>query len=590
MIYLSNNETENSNNVINNNVAKNDNLDFNILLEFSNLLNLSKNINFVLDNLLLSSMGKMMLSKGCIILKLKQRYTLIANKGVSSFKQDEEFVIDSFPTEIFYVDEANCKKHNWLKNFHDAELKLGVPIISKNDLLGIAFFSDKYIKVKYNDRDFLFLQALANIAAVTIENSMIVNDLQMANRNLDRRVQQLNTLFDIGREFSMLFDENRIVRLLSYSLMGQMGVNHFAVLLKEDDHFKVNFSQINNIENHCDDFLGLIDIKESGYVNSFEVFCDKISIKRIKAIGVEVIVPMLFHNRTKGIVLLSNRINNEPYSPMDMDFISLLSKMAALAMENNRLFKETLEKQRLEEEINIARGIQQRLLPKSLPTISDYDIFGITKPSKQVGGDYYEIMKVKDEEFLFAIADVSGKGLPASLIMANLQAIIRVLAPIEEPMTDKTKKINDIVYDNTDSSKFITFFWGILHSANNTFTYVNAGHNYPILLHEDGTFELLDKGGIILGVAPSIVPYECSSIPLKENDILFLYTDGVTESQDADSNEFGEKKLIEILKSNAHLKAKELAELIFNKIEEHAMGCQQYDDITMVVLKSVRRA
>ena len=561
-------------------------LDFDVLLEFSNLLNLSINIKFVLDNLLLSSMGKMMLTKGCILmLKSNKIYSLISNKGVLSLEPDKEFTIATFPTETFFINETTCEKYNWLNEFRDAGLKIGIPIISKNNLLGIALFSSKFTNIEFNNSDLLFLKALSNIVSITIENSIIINDLQTANRNLDKKIQQLNTLFDIGKEFNMIFNEDKIIKLLSFSLMGQMGVRHVAVLLKKDNSFKINFSQINNIENCRESLSDLMDLKRAGYVDSFADICKEESINSIKKTGVEVIVPMFFQEQTKGIILLSNRINNQFYSDTDMEFISSLANTATLSMENARLFKETLEKQKLEEEINIAHGIQQRLLPKSLPKISGYDIFGTTKPSKQVGGDYYEIMKLEADEYLFAIADVSGKSLPASLLMANLQSIIRVLAPINEPLTDKTSKINNIIYDNTDSSKFITFFWGIFNQTDHSFTYVNAGHNYPFIVHHDGTVEQLEKGGIILGVAPSLIPYECSTIHLKEKDILLLYTDGVTEALDINNNEFGEIKLIETLKSNSHLKAEEIAELIFNKIAEHSAGCPQYDDITMIVIK-----
>jgi sigma-B regulation protein RsbU (phosphoserine phosphatase) len=561
-------------------------LDFDVLFEFSNLLNLSINIKFVLDNLLLSSMGKMMLTKGCILmLKSNKIYTLISNKGVPSLEPDKEFVIPDFPTEIFFINETNCEKYKWLNDFHKAGLKIGIPIISKNNLLGTAFFSGKLTNIEFNNSDLLFLKALSNIVSITIENSIIINDLQTANRNLDKKIQQLNTLFDIGKEFNMIFDEDKIIKLLSFSLMGQMGVKHFAVLLKKDNSFKINFSQINNIENCHENLFDLMNLKRAGYVDSFADICKEESISNIKEIGVEVVVPMLFQDQTKGIILLSKRINNQLYSDTDLEFISSLANTATLSMENARLFKETLEKQKLEEEINIAHGIQQRLLPKSLPAVSGYDIFGTTKPSKQVGGDYYEIMKLKTDEYLFAIADVSGKSLPASLLMANLQSIIRVLAPIDEPLTNKTSKINDIIYDNTDSSKFITFFWGILNQSTNSFTYVNAGHNYPFLIHSDGTVEQLEKGGIILGVAPSFIPYECSTVPFKEKDILLFYTDGVTEALDINNNEFSENKLIETLKSNPLLKAKELVELIFSKLTEHSAGCPQYDDITMIVIK-----
>jgi len=560
--------------------------EFNALFEFSNLLNSSLDIQFILDHILLSSMGKMMLTKGCIILFRPDKvYTIRSLKGISLDNYGTEIKIPLPPNEIKFIDKDEIKKLKWLKFFYDLDLKIMIPVVSKQRTLGIIFFGDKLLGKDFNEKDMFFLKAISNIASTSIENSLIVQDLQKVNRDLDKKIQQLNTLFDIGKEFGILFDDEKIVRLLSFSLMGQMGIKNYAVLIKQGPELILSLSQIPYLEQNAEIFQSLLSVNHPGYLSSFRQKQHRQCIKMLKSLNVEIIVPMLFNGETKGILLLSQRINNEKYSITDIEFVSSLANIAILSMENARLFKETLEKHRLEEEIQIAREIQQGLLPKTLPVIASYDVSAINISSKQVGGDYYEVMSLNENEFVLAIADVSGKGVPASLLMANLQATIRALSPINESLTEKTGKINNIIFENTSTSKFITFFWGVLDKNENTFTYVNAGHNPPILLHKDGSNEILDEGGVILGVTPSIIPYQQGKVTINDDDLLFLYTDGVTESMDVDQTEFGETKLLEILKDKFNSPSQELIETIIEAIEKHSEGCGQYDDITMIAVK-----
>jgi phosphoserine phosphatase RsbU/P len=561
-------------------------IDFNALFEFSNLLNSSLDIQFILDHILLSSMGKMLLTKGCIILlKSANIYSVRSVKGISLDQYGTEIKITECPPDIFFIDKMDFKKYKWLKHFSDIDLKISIPVTSKDKTLGIIFFGEKFTHKDFDANDTFFLKAISNIASTSIDNSLIVQDLQKANRDLDKKIQQLNTLFDIGKEFVMLFEEDKIIRLLSFSLMGQMGIKNYAVLIKKNGVLNINLSKIPYIEQYTDLLQGLLSINHPGYLDSFKQKGLRHCIKMLKGLNVEIIIPMQSSGEIKGILLLSDRINHEEYSTTDIEFISALSNTAVLSMENARLFKETLEKQRLEEEILIAREIQQGLLPKSLPVITEYDTAAINISSKQVGGDYYEILPLNENEFIIAIADVSGKGVPASLLMAYIQATIRALASSNEPLTEKTGKINNIIFENTSTSKFITFFWGVLNKTDHSFTYVNAGHNPPILLHNDGSYELLEAGGVILGVMPTVIPYESGAITINPNDSLFLYTDGVTESMDKVQNEFGENKLLEILKNKFPASSQETIDTIICALEKHSEGCGQYDDITMISVK-----
>jgi sigma-B regulation protein RsbU (phosphoserine phosphatase) len=169
--------------------------------------------------------------------------------------------------------------------------------------------------------------------------------------------------------------------------------------------------------------------------------------------------------------------------------------------------------------------------------------------------------------------------------MANLQATIRALAPLNLPLHEFTHRVNDLMCSNTGGNKFVTFFWGIIDDAQRTLTYVNAGHNYPFLLHGDGSTERLDKGGMILGVMRSVPPYEQETVTLRSGDLLVLFTDGVSEAMSRESVEYGEDRLETLLRPARNLSAQAINEAIYQDVQQHTKGAPQSDDITMMVVK-----
>ena len=207
--------------------------------------------------------------------------------------------------------------------------------------------------------------------------------------------------------------------------------------------------------------------------------------------------------------------------------------------------------------------------------------------SKQVGGDYYDVIPLFPGRYVIAIGDVSGKGTPASLLMANLQATIRALVPLNLSLADLTKRVNDLVCENTGLDRFITFFWGIFDESTKIFRYVNAGHNPPFLIRSTGTVERLDKGGIILGIMKALVPYQEGEVVLSGGDVLVLFTDGVSESMNSSGEEWGEEKMEEILLSRNGDTAETILSTVVDAVKEHSRDTAQYDDITLVVLKVV---
>jgi sigma-B regulation protein RsbU (phosphoserine phosphatase) len=301
--------------------------------------------------------------------------------------------------------------------------------------------------------------------------------------------------------------------------------------------------------------------------------------------GFRAIIPMRMQNQTEGLLCVGDRMGSDELGPTDIEYLSLLSSITIASIFNTRLLKETLEKQHMEEELQLARSIQKGLLPSTLPTIGPYCIYGMNESSLQVGGDYYDVIPVSDHELVIAIGDVSGKGIPASLLMANVQAALRTIAPLRLPLQDATQRLNTIVYRNTGADRFITFFWGVLDTKAHTFEYLNAGHNPPYLVRESGGFVQLNAGGLILGVLPDVPHYDTETVTINPGDTLYMYTDGVNEALSKNVQEYGNERLEHMLDRCRKVRPQELAEAITRDIQKFTAGAGQSDDITMLIIK-----
>ena len=269
-----------------------------------------------------------------------------------------------------------------------------------------------------------------------------------------------------------------------------------------------------------------------------------------------------------------------------VNFLQSLGNLALLTIQKTYLLEERIEKQRMEEDLNLAKTIQQGLLPSPIPTIEGFDLAATNVSSYQVGGDYFDIVNTPDGGHLLAIADVTGKGVSASLLMANLQSMLHALAPIDISLSGATDSINDIIHENTPPDKFITFFWGKLSADGKRFEYVNAGHNNPLLFRK-GIEEPqeLEEGGLILGAMATMMPYESSTLDVQQGDVLIFYTDGVTEAMNPEqTEEYETERLTRCIKENLHKSSEEIMNAVIDDIMEFSDGVQ-YDDITLMVLK-----
>lgn len=237
-----------------------------------------------------------------------------------------------------------------------------------------------------------------------------------------------------------------------------------------------------------------------------------------------------------------------------------------------------------EREMEVARGIQMELLPKTFPNIPGFDVFAFSVPARHVGGDCYDIIDLGDDRLAITIGDVAGKGTPAAILMANVQAAVRALSESGVPARSLIEKVNSLVHRSTEDSGFITFFYCVLDIGTGHVKYVNAGHNPPCILRASGEKEYLDRGGVVIGIMPGMT-YEEGVTTLRPGDDLVLYTDGITEATNPRDEMYGQARLEDVLVAHRHTSARELEERVYTDVKDFTEGAAQADDLTMVVVK-----
>lgn len=294
-------------------------------------------------------------------------------------------------------------------------------------------------------------------------------------------------------------------------------------------------------------------------------------------------LPVSHRNELVGVLAVGKKITERRFSYEDMTLLSLLSTQIAIAFENILLYQERLTRQRLDEELHLAREIQRMLLPRQAPRSERFEIAAINLPSQEVGGDYYDFMLLPNGLIGVAIGDIAGKGIPGALLMSNLQAAGRAAA-IRSTRTDRVmEELNNQITRSTPVEKYATFFYGILW-PDHKLTYSNAGHNYPLHWHHDGEICELRQSNLIVGVREGI-KYDEHTIALQPGETLIFYTDGVTEATDKTLEEFGVERLSEVIRSNSKLSAEGLRNAIYEAVLQFAGENAEADDLTLVVVK-----
>lgn len=561
-------------------------LDLKTVLETSRVLIEAKDVQFVLENLVRISMGKLLVSRAAILLLEENRsdYSVKAAKGSTELKQLKTVSLNIDTENLdhphLYLEELKEQASSLQKHFPGGVL---FNLRTSTRHLGFLLISQKFTKSDFTAQELEFVESLCIISSTAVANSRIIDQLNETNRKLDQRIHELNTLFDLSKEFNLLSNRDKISRIFKFALMGQLLIRSFFLIYRTGNGIELLTSS-NFPTSDSESLNKIFKISKEIALVDEEL---REQIPALRSSGISSLISISVQGRKIAVIGVGQRANEKSLTESDYNFLKSLANLAVNSIQRTFLLEERIEKERMEEELLLAKSIQNRLLPDPIPNVKGLDLSAITVSSYQVGGDYFDVAETPDGNHIFAIADVTGKGFPAALLMANLQSMLHILLPFDITLTLATERINNLIHQNTPADKFITFFWGKYHHETRILKYVNAGHNPPLLLkNESDDFIELSEGGLLLGAMESMMPYESKDITLEPGDIVVCFTDGVNEAQSGEmTEEFGMERFKNVILNSRNARAAEISDKIISAVKEFAGG-HQFDDVTLMVFKA----
>jgi serine phosphatase RsbU (regulator of sigma subunit) len=295
-------------------------------------------------------------------------------------------------------------------------------------------------------------------------------------------------------------------------------------------------------------------------------------------------VPLQTNDRIIGLIYLDSPFVLREFTKEDLSLLTVMANVAAIRVESARLAEVEQAERIMKRDLSQAAEIQRRILPETAPEVPGLQLAGFNAPCRTVGGDYYGFVSYPSGRVGLALGDVSGKGMAAALMVMAFEARLRVLVEDTENPATLVVRLNKITCANCPSNRFITFFFSVLDPATGNLSFANAGHNPPIVVRTSGEVEMLDGGGPVLGVLP-IAPYSEQQARLGPGDLLVVYSDGVTEAANLGDEEFGEERLIEVLKRRRTESSDAIVSAVMESLNRFTSGAPQADDITLVVAK-----
>ena len=459
-----------------------------------------------------------------------------------------------------------------------------VPLLRRGKLLGVVVAMNKLYGKEFTPDDLKVFSSLADQVAIALDNSYLY-------RKARKETMEKEILLDVDRLISSSLNLDEVLELILDSLKRLVKYDAAAIFLIDKEKREVGEIKTRGFDPAIEPDLilklgqglvGWVAVNRQPVIVP-DVEKDPRYIEARHETKSEIVAPIITDQRTIGVFNLeSDRVNT--YDSEDLNLLTAFASHCAVAIERTRLHEEILIKKKLEEELLIARKIQQSFLPPKDPELDGLDISGINIPSEQVGGDYYDFIPIIEDQIGIVIGDVSGKGIPAALIMASFRASLKAEIRNNYAIGTIFFKVNNLLYESIERENYVTAVYGVLNIKNRVFTFSNAGHNPPILRRKEGTIEYLTEGGVALGILQSH-DYKEMVLGLNPGDLILFYTDGVTEAKNEFGEEFGTKRLEKILLENYALKARQIQDKIYQEIKEFTQDKPGQDDFTMIVIK-----
>jgi sigma-B regulation protein RsbU (phosphoserine phosphatase) len=526
------------------------------LLESAELLHASLRLEDLLRHLMRTVMGRLLVGRAVIAIRGQAGMRVALARGIPSLAVGGLFVEDAA---------------------RDAGIAQIFPIGDAADPIGLLGIG-KPMQGEFEPEELTFLHALLGLAASGIQNARLHDEAVGLNLSLDQKIQELRALLDMVRGLAATLEPEAVARVLALTLAGRWAVPKYAVAAWREQHpltLRQRGLDLTPLVANKDAFAALPDA---------HIVIDG-------ALGLpagSAVFPIRSGDEISGAVVLGPRPAGQTYSESDLEFGAGLVAQAAVAFNNAWHFRETIVKQQMEKELEMAAAIQQMLFPAALPDLRHTAIAARNRQAKQVGGDYYDAIPIElkgaAEPHLLCVVDISGKGMFASILMSNIQATLRALMRRDSSLSALAGRTNDLLHATTPSNRYATALLVFYEPETGACRWVNCGHNDALVLHANGEVDRLACTGLALGLFPRQV-YEEQTCTIAPGDILAIYSDGVTEAQDESEIEFSTDRLIDCVRRNAALPPADIVDAVFREIDEFVGSAPQFDDITLMIVK-----
>jgi len=420
-----------------------------------------------------------------------------------------------------------------------------------------------------------------------------VEALREENHQLRRAVEELSILNDLARAIGASVDSEDIIHKIVDRSMRAVQAEQTVVTLVDREareSMKTLVRAMTSSAEHPhyhlnENLVGWMHLYKKPLCTNDPVNDERFrGLKWDASINSILSVPLMVKSELIGVITSYNKKTQDGFTEEDQRLLAIIAGQSAQIIENARLYEEEKALAGMKEQVKLAAQIQQDLLPKNPPTLPGYELAASSVSAQMVGGDYYDFIHVAGSRWAICLGDVSGKGLPASLLMANLQATLRGQAALDSPVGETISRSNRLIFESTDPEKFATLFTAVLDLSDSGFSYCNAGHENPVLLREDGSVERLATGGMALGVLEEF-PYQEGRARMEPGDLLVVYSDGIPDAVNEFEHPFGEERLIACIRESAGKPAAEIMRCVVDAVRAHENGAERIDDLTILVVK-----
>ncbi|MBV6493489.1 MAG: hypothetical protein LDLANPLL_01512 [Turneriella sp.] len=598
------------------------NVENNFLL--SEMVKVSKMINSTLDlNILLESI----MDSAKIVLKAEASSLMLIDKKTNELffniisgekERDLKEIRIPMGVGIAGIVAETCKPQivndaqNDVRVFKEADAKINfvthnmiaTPLMVRNRIIGVIEVINSIGRPNFSEKDLELFNTFSEQAALAIHNRELIDSLKDINKELKKKVHELSSLHEIGKVLMSTLNEKDLFDSIVRIIADEMQADRVSIMIysAEHDALEVVSHHGLNISPFERNFIPVekslagkaYSASKVIYTNALEKtpFAAFRNVERYHSGGC-IIQPLVHGREIYGVLNISDRQSmlSHEFNDDDLRLVSTIASQITRSIQNFRLLDEMLQKRSYEKELEITSSIQKSILPTRFQKSSWFDMGVVSEPAKMMGGDFYDFLSFDGDQFMFSVADVSGKSLPAALFMAVTSSILRTISREIHAPSEVLLKANDLIFQDSQSGMFVTLFYTFYNAPEHRLYFSSAGHSEQLIFrHDTHTFEKLGTKGRPLGVIDSAThgPYGEGNVFLNVGDILILYTDGVVEALNDREEEFGLERFCRIISDNMLLSADQLVKKIFREVKTFAGNVAQYDDFTLMVVKVLK--